>query len=1232
MNPDRWHRLCKITKTALGLSPEQRVTLLDHTCGNDAELRRSVEELLANIAEADQDGFLQQPLVVLQQRFSLPELRIGQVVNNKYTILRRVDQGASGVVYEVQQDKPHRSVALKVIRPDGVIASSAASFERETAILGQLKSSGIAHVYEAGTFEHEGQTLPFIAMEYVVGKKLTSYIHSCDLALHGKMDLLLQVCRAVQSAHNKGVAHLDLKPANILVDDNGEVKVLDFGIARIIDPQARIAALVPDVTLAAGTLPYMSPEQAMPGEELPDAQSDVYALGVICYELICGRRPFELEELPTLAAIHVIRTGDPVPLDTQAPGTDHDLEAIVSTAMSKDREERYESVSKLHDDIKNYLENRPLEALQPWRKRYLATKYIKRNKTFVCGLCATFLAIIIGIAGTLWEWRKAEQNAQIANAERIRAEEGELLARRRSYSADMKLAKEAWDNHDVAGAVNLLRTHLHAFDREDLRSFEWYHLWRACHGNSLAFWGHWGPVAVSPDGGVLALGNRIAEDGTPAGFPLYDLAAREDRAVCRYSTGWVLALAFSPEGSRLATVTSDRVVSLWDANSGEAVVTLNRAPRRPGCLAFSSEGHFLAVGYLSGLVEVWNTRTYERETTIQAHKREVRSLAFSPDDKTLGTSGKDGALILWNVFFDRSPLRSTLRKELAVTSDTTVRVIANAKTYCITFSHDGLLLFAGCDDHTVRAWDVVSGHLQSVYKGHAAPVTAVALAPSGKILASSSWDRTIRIWNLEQGKQQSTLAGHAGRVSHIAFGSSSNILLSSGEEGVVKLWDLTSKQEGTILSHIDAVWSVAFSPDGNLLAAGTRGIAGGQGPRDMPLPRFLDSDRRAPVARLSKMRSAADRSAGARLRFRIGGTNRKPTSQPSIVKLSKEETPTSVPRLPSRSWLPNTRLFSSPFLTISRVTPDGEVALWSPQTADLIRNLKKRKLFGLTLTCGHDDRVVSVAFSHDGSLLATASRSDRVINIWDTGTWRVRHSLKCGHDIWSVAMSPNGKTLAVSGGSLLGDSGVIELWDTGSGLRKQVLNAHQGPVWCVAFSPRGDMLASGSRDETVKLWDMATLQATATLPDYSDSTNSLAFDPQGAQLAYTSGRVATIEGAGSVRIWDIRRGEERNIIKGHTKSITCLAWSPDGMTLATGSRDHTVKLWDPNTGQERITLIGHMMPINCLAFSINGKTLATAGGDGMVRLWFAASDEEVKGNLPSNPELTALKSFEIRTR
>src|SRR6185295_10970606 len=296
-----------------------------------------------------------------------------------YAIIRILGEGGMGTVYEAQQESPKRAVALKVIRAGHVSPAMLRRFEHESAVLGRLQHPGIAQVYEAGTVPDErGHPVPFFAMEFIRGVPLTEYAKSKGLGTRDRLDLVARICDAVYHA---------LKPGNILVDESGQPKVLDFGVARATDSDIQQTTIQTDIGQIIGTVPYMSPEQVGGDPSELDTRSDVYALGVIAYELLSGRLPYSLDKRMIHEAVRIIREEEPTRLSSINRTLRGDVETIVAKALEKEKSRLYQSAESLGSDIRRYLKDEPITA-RPASTWYHVRKFSRRNRGLVAGLGA----------------------------------------------------------------------------------------------------------------------------------------------------------------------------------------------------------------------------------------------------------------------------------------------------------------------------------------------------------------------------------------------------------------------------------------------------------------------------------------------------------------------------------------------------------------------------------------------------------------------------------------------------------------------------------------------------------------------------------------------------------------------------------------------------------------------------------------------------------------------------
>ncbi|KAA0213444.1 MAG: hypothetical protein DYG94_12430 [Leptolyngbya sp. PLA3] len=363
-------------------------------------------------------------------RFGL--LREGDRVPG-YRIIRQLGSGGMGAVYLAEQERPTRTVALKVIRSDRVTKATLRRFEYEVQILARLRHPGIAQVYEAGSFDLGDGPMPFFAMEYIAdAKTVTAYARGNNLDIRARLQLFACVCDAVHHGHQKGIIHRDLKPGNILVDNTGAPRIIDFGVARASDKENVLATMQTNAGQIVGTLQYMSPEQCSGSSDNVDVRTDVYALGVVLYELLSGELPYDLSTLGLAEALMVVTQDRAPSLSTAHAQFRGDLGVISSKALAKERDERYQSAAELAADIRRYLEDRPILA-RPIGPVGLLRKWVKRNKevSLAIALGAAVLAITsaVLIAQIIVAEREASDNWQLAE-ERLKQANENLAAAR----------------------------------------------------------------------------------------------------------------------------------------------------------------------------------------------------------------------------------------------------------------------------------------------------------------------------------------------------------------------------------------------------------------------------------------------------------------------------------------------------------------------------------------------------------------------------------------------------------------------------------------------------------------------------------------------------------------------------------------------------------------------------------------------------------------------------------
>ncbi len=437
MEPERWAAIESLYQEALEREPAERSSWLRKACGHDGALLEEVESLLAHAAgklsnPAARPDMMQlwahiaaspgtradtpSDAITLDSDIPSPAPRI-QVTYptriGRYRILRLLGEGGMGIVYEAEQEQPRRTVALKVIKSGLSDPKLVRRFEQEALALGRLQHPGIAQIYEANTAENGSAVQPYFAMEFIHGQPLLQYAEAHRLDTRRRLELMAKICEAVHHAHQRGIIHRDLKPSNILVDETGQPKILDFGVARAIDSDIHLTRQT-DLGQLVGTLSYMSPEQVSADPQELDTRSDVYALGVILYELLTGRLPYKIS--PKLhEAVKAIREEEPTGLSTISNAYRGDIETIAGKALEKDKTRRYSSAAELAADIRRHLRDEPITA-RPASAIYQLQKFTRRHKAVVMGVGAVFIVLIAGIIVSTREAARANAEAATSRA------------------------------------------------------------------------------------------------------------------------------------------------------------------------------------------------------------------------------------------------------------------------------------------------------------------------------------------------------------------------------------------------------------------------------------------------------------------------------------------------------------------------------------------------------------------------------------------------------------------------------------------------------------------------------------------------------------------------------------------------------------------------------------------------------------------------------------------------
>lgn len=993
-----------------------------------------------------------------------------------FRIVREIARGGQGVIHEAVQLRTKRRIALKIIEPGE--PNALRRFEREAELASGLRHPNIVTIYESEMLPDGRYAL---AMEYVDGVRLDEWVQaknqecsasreSAVACIRTKLEMFLRICDGVHHAHVNGVIHRDLKPSNILVTHDESPRIVDFGIARRVTNATQITR----AGGFAGTLAYASPEQVSGEHGAVDTRTDVYSLGLILYEMLTARKPYDTESSLSGALANITKT-PPEPMRLIQPGelpVGSELESIVGMALAKDREDRYQSVAGLRSDVENWLFGRPVQAHHQ-HTMYLVRKLIARHRLGF-SVCLAFVLLCAALAVSMaWSSQRLSKQAVLLSS----ALSSSMVERARLLGVTGESSRAEsmlWGVLTESGA-DLDDPALCFHGTPIVRQAAWgLHELYSRHPSLLQFDAPAGIRSVGFDDNdtVLRLvyrdGSQIRirlNDGhrevSPPVWPVSESQPVVDANAARshvfmaddgaamildVSTGKNLRVEHpmltidsvrdvNRDASRMLTVCENQLLHLWSisplepiAELAAGIISLNKA-------VFSDDGRWITAG-VRDRVSMWDAED----------GREIGSWLIPAE-----VWGSGGRAVVYRTSLSRNGdlLAAGVHNDVVIydprNSGMTPRVIRSAHRGFIAwigFSPDGEVMLTYGSERNCKVWDSRTGQLLGTIEHDVLLRIAPAISSTGGFVAICDENGGVRIFECHPNGWFTRLGIGAKTFHSVQFSRDGSRIGAVSADGMLSLWDASDRALlwSRLIAH-GSLEAMCFAPDGRTLAVGgEEGVV-------VILPTDGSDDERIFATGLRRLTWVGFSNDGAM--FAVAGSS-----------------------------------------------PDIEV--FDVASGRLHKRLE-----------GHRGRAVQGVFTRDGSTLISVG-TDGVCIAWDVATGSERYRTAAApYATRAVALSPLGNVFVTGS-----DDWKIRVWDLSTGALLRTISGVKQHVFGLAFHPEGHVLFSCGRDSAVQVWDMHSGRELAVLQAHEDIVLSISVSPDGKTLVSASADC-------SVGIWDL---------------------------------------------------------------------------------------------------------------